>query len=355
MSIHPANRAIDIINAAPNQGPLKAPIQYADALPDEAAGLRDLLRSPDITTISKSYVLADRLALRAQSQFRSVAWVAAYAGLLAAVLGGLLFFLSALAVGRAHENVVWGAQYVCLAVALLGSYVLSRGKPSLIWREQRGMAELARRDFYARLMAAVPPRPRGDSPLLLSLKLECFRRHLLTDQLEYFQRRGREDKRTAGGWTAIRFLAMALIAGAAVPMLAQLDTVSWLPERVRELLALVPLKGDTARKSYWLAGLVGGYLQGFLTLASSISPAERNAEKYAAMTKVLTAYVEYLPEVRAAAARSDREAVTTYTQLILADLAMEACDWDAWHPVRLEMALKLLAQPRMAPPGGGAG
>jgi hypothetical protein len=72
------------------------------------------------------------------------------------------------------------------------------------------------------------------------------------------------------------------------------------------------------------------------------------------MMKVLAAYVDYLPEVRAAAARCDQEAVTGYTRLILADLAMEASDWDAWHPVRLEMALKLLAQPRMAPPGGGA-
>jgi hypothetical protein len=350
-------QAIEIIKRAPPRGPLRAPAGYADALPDEAAGFKHLLRSGEIDSISRTYNAADKLALRGQKQFNGMAWSAACAGFLAALLGGLLFYMNALSAGSAFENTVWAAQYLCLFISVVVSFVVGRLKPFLTWRDHRRTAEKARRDFFAAIVAPTPLQP--DTPiggLLLPLKLECFRRHLLEGQLTYFGDRGADHKRTVRRWRVARIVAATLIVAAGAPLLVHLESMSWLPEWMRESLALIPFRGDTARKTYWFAGLVGGFLQGFITLATSISLAERNAEEYEAMTKRLASYQgKVLDDVRASAAQSDQASVGTYAMLILEDLAVEAKDWDAWHKSRSEMALKLLGQAKVSPPGGVSG
>ncbi len=347
-------QAIAIIEAAPKDGPLKDPVGYANALPDEAAGLRHLLRSRDIGEISNTYVAADELALRGQTQFGWMAWSAAYAGFLAALLGGLLFYMNALSAGREYENAVWAAQYVCLSISVITAFAVGRLKPYVTWRHQRSAAEKARRGFFA---AIVAPAPLANTPvdgLLLPLKLECFRRHLLEGQLTYFGDRGADYRMTVWRWRIARIVAVALIIAAGVPLLAHIETMPWLAHWMRRLVDFAPLKGDIARKTYWFAGLVGGFLQGFLTLASSISLAERNAEKFEATKARLESYLgDYLDGARAGAAQADQASVTSFTKLILEDLEVEASDWGAWHKSRSEMALKLLGQARISPPGGG--
>ena len=208
MSSPLTEQAIAIIDKAPKVGPLKDPIGYANALPDEGAGFKHLLRSGEIGNVSNTYNAADKLSLRGQKQFNWMAWSAACVGFLAALLGGLLFYMNALSAGRGYENAIWAAQYVCLAISVVVSFVVGRLEPFLAWRDHRRAAEKARRDFFAAIVAPTPPQP--DTPidgLLLPLKLECFRRHLLEGQLTYFTNRGGDHERTLRSWTIARILA----------------------------------------------------------------------------------------------------------------------------------------------------
>ncbi|HEX6001492.1 MAG TPA: hypothetical protein VFZ16_19170 [Hyphomicrobiaceae bacterium] len=164
-------------------------------------------------------------------------------------------------------------------------------------------------------------------------------------------------------WEGVRYLALILVMTAAVPVLAHVLAIALpqlaalapgLAEAVTRALAVIPLTGDVAKKSYWLAGFVGAYLQGFLTSTASISMAERNVEKFKAMREHLwTTYCrpEVLADVREAAARGDHDRVATYADLVAGDLTTEASDWGAWHRARSELALRLLGQAKPGPGG----
>ena len=70
--------AINIIDAAPSQGPLRI-AEYAKALPPRAAGLRRvLLEDEEIGKAVERYREADFAALDAQARFRRLGWTAAY-------------------------------------------------------------------------------------------------------------------------------------------------------------------------------------------------------------------------------------------------------------------------------------
>jgi hypothetical protein len=338
--------AIEIINAAPEEGPLDM-VSFAEELPAEAAGLAHTLHSADLARIVETYQKSDHYAIWAQKWFNRVALSAAYSGFLAAAIGGLLLYKGALGFAFALGVL----QFIFLAISLLGSVVLYLWKPFRTWRLQRGQAEDARVKYFSTLVA-LP----GDSQdaLLLPLKLECFRRHLLESQIAYFGRRGHEHRATVRLWTAVRIVSLVLIVIAAtVPVLPGLTGPSWLsawvPEWLRMLLSLVPLTGFGVQETYALAGLLGASLQGLLASLSSISLAERNAERYEAMkTHLEETYLgRHLADARAAAAGSRQEAVEAYVSRVADDLLLETSDWGAWHQARAEMTARLLGQHRV--------
>jgi hypothetical protein len=261
-------------------------------------------------------------------------------------LGGIVLYIGSVLPDRQSLQTTIGVvQFVLLVISLLGSLALYTLKPFRSWRQSRGEAEAERIRVFALMMAS---RDGGDArdPLLLPLQLECFRRHLLEDQLDFFTRRGPQHQRTSRRAQILRGLALALIVLAAMPLLAKLEIFAWLPTWVRTLMGWLPLEGKGVHEMYALGGLIGGALQGLLAALAVLSLAERNAEKYARMAERLEDYAKgRLPNARAAAAAGNGLEVGEFARQVASDLAAEASEWVAVQEALASITLERLTLP----------
>lgn len=337
--------AIAIIDNAPAHGPLQ-PEAYAAALPVRAAPLARVLGEQHIVDAAKRFRAADEAAIEAQGRFVRLARRAAYSGFLAAVLGGFVLYLPTDGPEPLRTGVGL-AQLFFLVVSLLAGFVLFLSKPYRTWRTERGSAEALRQQIFAHLMLREPGQDDPNGSFLLPLQLECFRRHLLRDQRDFFARRGPQHFRTVLIWKVIGVVAIALILAAALPEILKLYRFGLLPEQVHNLISSIPL----SQKAYALLGLIGGCMQGLLAALTVISPAERNAQAYKTMRERLNGYADKeLDGVRALAAAGDREAVARFVGKVGADLARESSEWQILQAVLSEKVPSHLAhQHKVAP------
>ena len=339
--------AIRIIAAAPEHGPLR-PLEYAEALPPRAAALARVLMDEKIVEAARRYQRADKRAITAQRWFVWIGKTAAYTGFLAAVLGGALLYIASDASGPSLFA-VGALQFGFLVVSLTGSLALYAVKPFRAWRKERGQAEAERLNIFTLFMSDTSAAGESEAPLL-PLKLECFRRHLLDDQLAYFKWRGPQHRRVARRWFRLRVLALILIGAACLPLLARLEAFSWLPDWLRTVIAWLPLKGGDVQQKYALLGLLGGALQGLLAALAVISLADRNADKFEAMLERLEGYSqEKLSGARLAATKGDGIAVGEFVRQVVSDLAAEATEWVTLQAALSEMTLKLIAHQHKIP------
>jgi hypothetical protein len=332
--------ATRIVDAVPvPRGPLE-PVKYADALPPRAGVLARLLRKDEIVQAAATYHEADFMSNAAQRRFRRLGSWAAYSGFLAAALGGVVLFLE-----TSHEplrsNLGLG-QFVCLAVSLLCAFLLFLFKPFRTWRIKRELAEGARLRLFKVLMDA-DGATQGDELPLLPLQLECFRRHLLDDQRRFFARRGPQQHRIVMVWQVAGIVAIVMVVAASLPQVLRLERFGLLPGPLAGWIGRVPLD----QKAYALIGLIGGSLQSLLAALTVISPAQRNAEKYREMLRVLDRYVEEdLDGAREDAARGDAKAVRAFTTRVSDDLREEGKEWRLLQEALSELALRQLANQR---------
>lgn len=334
-----------IIDSAPAHGPLQ-PAAYAAALPVSAAALGRVLGERRIVDAAENFQAADKAAIAAQKKFAKLGRRAAYSGFLAAVLGGFLLYLPANS-AEWQRTTAGLAQLFFLVVSLLAAFALFLSKPYRTWRTQRGIAEALRLQIFAHMMSGQPQPEDPNGSFLLPLQLECFRRHLLHDQREFFARRGPQHYRTVLLWKGIGVLAIALILAAALPEILKLYQFGLLPEKLRSLIESIPLK----QKGYALLGLIGGSLQGLLAALTVISPAERNAHMYKTMRERLDGYTENeLDGIRAQAAVGDREAVVRFAGKVGADLAQESSEWQILQAVLSEKVSSHLAHQQKVTP-----
>jgi len=336
-----ARKLIDDVQSA---GPLYDEA-YAQALHPDAVALKQILGRNHIVEAVKRYHAADKRAMRAQALFVFMGRVTAYTGFLAAVLGGVLLYI-----GSAPESEIWLlaigiTQFVSLAISLMGSLVLYSFNPLGTWRQERGEAEAERIGVFARIMSERGEGGGDHGKLLLPLQLECFRRHLVEDQREFFVRRGSEHRRNVFRAQILRALALALIVVASLPLLAKLQPFAWwLPDWVRMVMAWVPLDGRGVPEMYALGGLVGGALQGLLAALGVISLSERNAGKYERMAERLNDYCQNkLEPARAAAAGGDGLLVGEFARQVACDLAAEASEWVAVQEALASITLARIA------------
>jgi hypothetical protein len=323
--------AKQIIDGAPDHGPLR-PIPYAEALPAKASVLARVLREQRITDAAERFRYADEAAIDAQKKFVKLGRRAAYSGFLAAVLGGFLLYLPPDSTDSLRTS-VGVAQLFFLIVSMLHALALFLSKPYRIWRTERGTAEALRQQIFAHIMSGEPQPNEPNGSFLLPLQLECFRRHLLHDQRNFFARRGPQHHRTVLVWKGAGVVAIVLILAAALPEILKLYQFGLLPENVRSLMVSIPLN----QKGYALLGLIGGCLQGLLAALTVISPAERNAHMYKVMRDRLDGYTRNeLDGVRALAAAGDRAAVSGFASKVGADLAREPNEWQILQAVLSE-------------------
>jgi hypothetical protein len=315
--------AIRIIDAAPADGPFK-PASYVLALPLSAASLARYLESKDAADAARKFEDADLKAIQAQLRFKQLGWTAAYATFLIAALGGLLLYLL-------PARAVWTnfglLSATLLGVALFCASAIYLFKPYQTWRSERSNAEEARLQIFSQLMASVENSSNDGELPLLALQLECFRRHLLNDQREYYQRRAQQHRRTMRQWRFFRALSLLLLALAGLPQVPEfLDTFQFagsLPDALRELSKYLP----SDKKLYVLAWIYGLSLQYLLFTLAVISPAARIAKRYETMCSQLDLALSRLPGVRTAAERGDRGTVTGFTEDIMASLRKEVSGW----------------------------
>jgi hypothetical protein len=335
----PTEDAIRIIDAAPEHGPL-LPAQYASALPPEASALSLTLTNKRVVVAAKDYQDADARALSAQKWFSRVARTAAYSGFLAAVVGGLLLYLRNVQSMEALEANLGLFQSTLLSVSLLCAFALFLIKPHRTWRDQRASAEVKRLQVFALIMSDRADARASGVPLL-PLQLECFRRHLLFDQRDYFERRGRQQLRTVRFWQFFAAVAFLLVLASLLPQVRRLDALARFPDLITSTLSVLPLD----RNLYVLTGLVGGSLQALLAALAVMSPAQRNADVFREMLSRLDMYTaDELNSARTAAAVGDSDAVGQFATRVSEILAQEGNEWLILQRILLEMAPKRLAQ-----------
>ena len=336
------DEAKQIIDSVTAQGPL-VPAQYAAVLPPRAASLARVFGRKEIIDAAEKYQRADNRAVRAQWWFVLIGKTAAYSAFLAAVLGGILLHPASM-ISDPILLTLGAAQLVLLAVSLVCSLTLYAFKPFRAWRGERGQAEAQRLSIFSLMMFDTSSDPKVDT-LFLPLKLECFRRHLLDDQISYFSRRAPQHRRVARWWFWLRVLALLFVLATSLPTLAKLQAFGWLPQGLQTLLPSLPLTGSGVRETYALLGLVGGALQGLLAALAVISLSDRNADKFEAMLARLNYYSDKrLTGIRAAAAEGDSVAVGEFARQVVGDLASEASEWVLLQEALSEMTVKLVAQ-----------
>jgi hypothetical protein len=260
------------------------------------------------------------------------------------MLGGLVLYLgSDLSNATLRSNLGLG-QFVLLAVSALCALLLLLLKPFRAWRTQRGNAEASRLRLFALMMSGSSEAQPGEVPLL-PLQLECFRRCLVSDQRNFFARRGPQERRKVIIWQVLGGVAVLLVLAASVPQILRLERFGLLPDFLINLIKNTSLE----QRSYALIGLLGGALQSLLAALVVISPVQRNAEKYYRMREKLDEYLgQPFEEAREAAARNDVDSVRIFARRVSDDLAEEGREWRLLHEALSEMALAQLASQRKA-------
>jgi hypothetical protein len=316
--------AVRIINAAPKNGPLDDPIAYASALPAEAAGLAQVLRSGELAKVSEKYRKCDKQAMGAQKGFNLVALGAACSGFLATVVGGVLFYAGSGATPPTVIYTLWILQFLFLAISLIALLVLYLWKPFRTWRARRSDAEIARIGFYSRLVGA--PAAPGDA-LLLPLKLECFRRHLFDDQMKWFKKRGEDKRREARRWRRLSWIAGLLTALGSVPQVVAFVKAFDQPGLFFEILGQLTSLLPGEKRLYAFAWFIGLQVTALVAVIAMTSRSADLGKTYRREFKFLDRYQPYLPDAREAAAIGQPGPVNMFTHTVSIRLAETVEDW----------------------------
>jgi hypothetical protein len=313
-----AREAQRIIDGAPDYGPYQ-PEDYAEALPDSASELADLLRSQEMRQLVAQYDIADRHADRAQTLHLLLTHTAAIAGFCAGALMGVNWFAGENGIFLLH---VTG---ICLgAIAVLSLLSVFLFKPARTWKTRRLDAELSRLDIFESIVASSAKVGRG---MPLALGFECFRRHLLAHQKDYFERRSVDKAREARRWRLMGWMAAGLSALGSVPhaiaFVDTLDQQSLLVELLRYSAAILP----SERKLYAYLWFLGFQLTPLLAALTVTYNSSDLARIYWRDFRFLTRYEGYLQATREAAAHVQLAPVSMFTQMVIIRLREGAEEW----------------------------
>ena len=326
-----ADEAIRIIEAVADYTPLR-PLEYAKALDARepgAAALARVLTSEDILKEAQTYRAADRSA----TWWRRVYGLLARAGLvftlLSVVLAGVGFYAAASAGASAIEATrayIGQTQIVLLMLWFVCVIVLVVLKPARRWFRARAAAELSRQRLFGLLMSSTSEPAKTEIPLL-PLQLECFRRHFLESQRQFFQARSRQNRFARNAGRVLGGVALLFVGIATLPQLLSSLTELGALNRVPALLIEFISRLLADKKIFALAWLLGTSLQLFVTYLAMISPVARHAERYQIMTMLLDLDPSLLIDAREAAASGVRGPVEWFSKSVLSAVSAETRMW----------------------------
>jgi hypothetical protein len=325
------------------------PEKHVDSLKDRdaAAPLVKLLESPDLLSIADQYLVANRKALAAQASYKRCARLSAVGSLLAVVIASIMLLPRIGSINDEAVTIVVVAQFLLLLFSFLSSLWLTWQSPYSTWMRKRAEAEIARIQLF-RFVTTSNGSGRGDSPPLLPLQLEYFRRFHLDIQRLYYRERGEQHYRAARNRFLWRCVALIFIIAAALPVLCTVQGKEWIPSWLGHWLSLLPPKGEFAQRLFLCLGLIGGALQGFLAANALISYDERNSARYReTMENLDDLAARPLNEAREAAAAGDRSRVYAFYALVDDQVSSEHREWTAIRQLVPDLSLDRLRELRL--------
>lgn len=288
------------------------------------------LAARDIVASLDTFDAADAQAARRQKRYLRTARRATILSTLATIIAALTLLPIEQALGLNQLRWIGLVQFLCVVVAFWSIMRISWSKLLTRWLRARAETETLRADLFRRLMHA---------PLPPTAQLSAFEECHLDYQRSFYEKRGGQLAKAAGGVAPLKLVGYSVLAlSATVSAVLAADIAvqfaigwgiqpwSW----VRALAAAVPPEATR-----WQLGL-GALASAALSFASAwtlINQDDRNASRYAATRAKLDAVIaEGRDAARSAAASDDRAAVLAFTDRVQAILDSEHSAWVAARP-----------------------
>jgi len=310
------------------------PTEHAAALESKAPALCKILRGSQARTAGREYERKDSDARKAQLLFRKIAGKANWAVFVTACLSAAMLVAASLAAQLHRLFIILG----CCGIVSgsLGSMWLleiRQGNLFQAWMNQRARAEAERVRYFELVTQTAGNAEVSEVPLLL-LQLEYFRRYQLEVQRRYYCARSRDHKRAADRMLTLSAYAAGL--GALATGFAGI------------------LGGVLGPRWACLAGFatVASALSTFASTNETLGQHRRNEELYGKTNDALAELEGKLDEVRAAAAKDDRESVKQFVTAVHEQLSLEHKQWlDAAENMAVSLANldKALAEAKSKP------
>jgi hypothetical protein len=330
MPTHQTPTAREIIGTQADDDYILQPENHAPQLPKEAAGLARALGSEEIKAVMDKYRLADRRALRFQTTYKLLGRGAIGLQAIGTIIGALFIVIP-----FSDPSDPWAAglsmtELVAILVAVAAGGVASASDVFRKWNEARATAEVARVEFFSRLVSSSTEPATGELALL-PLQLEYFRRYQLQIQKAYYHRRGAQHlqaHKSQRGWIiGFATLTLGLLAVSANQSFDLGLPIGFLPNERSVFIGLVIAT---------LAAAIGSW--------SLLSQNEQNAKRYAATYANLEKIeADYLESAREAAEAGNREGVLSFVDSVNDLVSLEHRQW-----VYLQ---EIAAQPDIGPFG----
>jgi hypothetical protein len=309
-----------------------APQAHAAMLPAQAGALRRVLEQTRIREIAKEFEVADRLAVKEQKHYKSVALTRLYAGVTATIIGSTFVLPMEMWIGK-FTSVAAAVQYIALATSVLTLLHLIRARPFDVWMKARARAEIARIDLFDEVLLGVDRDLQPDELPLLPLQLEYFRRYQLDMQRRYYRDRGGQHARAAGQTTRwqIESIALSGVAGAvAVAAFFKLALQYGLqpPDWLKILTDPVKELPDWTNRAVLMGGIIASVMFGASVSRSLMDLDERNASRYLTTADNLDFLAKRdLLAARAAAAAGEADKVKAFVDEIQRLVSSEHQEW----------------------------
>lgn len=320
---------------------------HVQSLPTEAGTLKRALATRPFADSIDIYNAHGAAADGARDKHKSLAAYTAVNGFLVALIAGSILYVGEKPTESWRALGLTTLQVVFVLAALWSATLIMWVKPYRAWNKERSLAERQRIAHFNLVLSAREPAAPDELPYE-ALALEYVRAFLLDDQRQWFIKRARDFAPQLSWLRALRLVAIALMALAAVPAVLTVLASGPVDEIWPELPRFADrLAGYVSVERAALAGVLGGALQTLVMSLAATSLAGRNFSTYSRMAEQLTALSGPPLEVaRQEAALGGREATARWWTELSFELAAENREWSAAHRMA---QLTVLGQM----PGGG--
>ena len=270
-----------------------------------------ILRSGELTRITEDYVQEDARAVEVQTRFSRVATHVNVSVLLTAIIGSLILAIGLLqpwfneqgleAVARTLQGLLGIGGLLVGGYSAARLYELNAGDLAGTWMKGRARAEQLRSEYFDRLVA----RAVTKDAVTQGAALKLVNVHLLTNQLDYFLKRGLRHEEAAGRWLRWAAFASGIASiGVAAGGMAGAANQPW-------ILVVAAL------------GTIGIAVSAFASAQETIGQERVRAQRFRNNRTALSLLGRQLDDVGTAVESGSPEALVAFTSGINQQLSLE--------------------------------